>query len=90
VTGHPSRLPAAATPAEGWRESALCLEVGPELFFPDKGESPRAARRVCSSCGVRAECLAYALDHDEQYGVWGGMSERQRRRIAEARLLEAG
>lgn len=90
MTRHPSRPSAAAASAERWRESALCAQVGPDLFFPGKGESVREARRVCSSCGVRAECLAYALDHDEQHGVWGGMSERQRRRMAETRLREAG
>ena len=66
----------------GWRDLALCAEVDPELFFPDKGESSRSAKRVCAECEVRAECLQYALDHGERFGVWGGLSERERREVA--------
>jgi WhiB family redox-sensing transcriptional regulator len=66
----------------GWRDLALCAEVDPELFFPEKGESSRPAKRVCAGCEVRAECLQYALDHSERFGVWGGLSERERRELA--------
>ncbi len=65
-----------------WRDLALCAEVDPELFFPEKGESSRPAKRVCAGCEVRAECLQYALDHGERFGVWGGLSERERRELA--------
>lgn len=65
----------------GWQDLALCAEVDPELFFPDKGESSRPAKRVCAGCEVRAECLQYALDHGERFGVWGGLSERERREL---------
>ncbi len=65
-----------------WRDLALCAEVDPELFFPDKGESSRPAKRVCASCPVRAECLQDALDRHEQFGVWGGLTERERRVLA--------
>jgi hypothetical protein len=50
-------------------------------FFPEKGGSTREAKRVCLSCDVRSECLEYALAHDERFGIWGGLSERERRRL---------
>ena len=62
-----------------WQDRALCAETDPEAFFPEKGGSTREAKQVCRSCEVRAECLAYALEHDERFGVWGGLSERERR-----------
>ena len=68
-------------PAEDWRDLALCAEVDSEIFFPEKGASTREAKMVCQGCEVRAECLAYALEHREQHGIWGGLSEPQRRRL---------
>ena len=65
-----------------WQDLALCAEVDPELFFPEKGEPSRSAKRVCGGFEVRAECLQYALDHGERFGVWGGLSERERRELA--------
>ena len=65
----------------GWQDRALCAQTDPEAFFPEKGGSTRDAKRVCRSCEVRAECLEYALEHDERFGIWGGMSERERRRL---------
>lgn len=65
----------------GWQERALCAQTDPEAFFPEKGGSTREAKKVCRSCEVRAECLEYALEHDERFGIWGGLSERERRRI---------
>jgi WhiB family transcriptional regulator, redox-sensing transcriptional regulator len=64
-----------------WRDSALCAQTDPEIFFPDKGESVTAAKRVCAACEVRAECLQEALDRGERFGVWGGLSERERRTL---------
>jgi WhiB family redox-sensing transcriptional regulator len=64
-----------------WTESALCAEIDPEAFFVEKGGSARPAKRVCGSCEVRAECLACALENDDRFGVWGGLSERERRRL---------
>ncbi|MCK7642182.1 WhiB family transcriptional regulator [Corynebacterium sp. CCM 8835] len=64
-----------------WQEQALCAETDPEAFFPDKGGSTREAKRICQACGVRDECLEYALEHDERFGIWGGLSERERRRL---------
>jgi WhiB family redox-sensing transcriptional regulator len=65
----------------GWQERALCAQTDPEAFFPEKGGSTREAKRVCGGCEVRAECLGYALEHDERFGIWGGLSERERRRL---------
>jgi WhiB family redox-sensing transcriptional regulator len=67
-----------------WQERALCAQTDPEAFFPEKGGSTREAKRICASCEVRAECLEYALAHDERFGIWGGMSERERRRLKRA------
>ncbi|MEO6714868.1 MAG: WhiB family transcriptional regulator [Mycobacteriales bacterium] len=64
-----------------WQESALCAQTDPEAFFPEKGGSTREAKRICVGCDVRAECLEYALANDERFGIWGGLSERERRRI---------
>jgi WhiB family redox-sensing transcriptional regulator len=63
-----------------WQERALCAQTDPEAFFPEKGGSTREAKRICSGCEVRAECLEYALENDERFGIWGGMSERERRK----------
>jgi WhiB family redox-sensing transcriptional regulator len=64
-----------------WQDRALCAQTDPEAFFPEKGGSTREAKRVCRGCEVRAECLEYALAHDERFGIWGGLSERERRRL---------
>ena len=69
------------TPDLSWQERALCAQTDPEAFFPEKGGSTREAKRVCLSCDVRSECLEYALGHDERFGIWGGLSERERRRL---------
>jgi WhiB family transcriptional regulator, redox-sensing transcriptional regulator len=67
-----------------WQERALCAQTDPEAFFPEKGGSTRDAKKVCLSCEVRAECLEYALANDERFGIWGGLSERERRRLKRA------
>ncbi len=67
-----------------WWEDALCLQVGDaDLWFPEKGASALPAKRVCAGCPVRAECLEHALTAGERFGIWGGLSERQRRRLTE-------
>jgi WhiB family redox-sensing transcriptional regulator len=62
-----------------WVSLARCVETDPEVFFPEKGGSTRAAKAICRGCEVREECLAEALVCDERFGVWGGLSERERR-----------
>lgn len=65
----------------GWQDRALCAQTDPEAFFPEKGGSTREAKLVCTSCEVRSECLEYALANDERFGIWGGLSERERRKL---------
>ena len=64
-----------------WNERALCAQTDPEAFFPEKGGSTREAKKICTGCEVRSECLSYALANDERFGIWGGLSERERRRL---------
>lgn len=64
-----------------WTERALCAQTDPEAFFPEKGGSTREAKKVCLTCDVRVECLESALANDERFGIWGGLSERERRRL---------
>lgn len=84
AVGDPVLLPlttAEAAEAMEWQERALCAQTDPEAFFPEKGGSTREAKRVCLSCEVRGDCLEYALANDERFGIWGGLSERERRRL---------
>ncbi|OKL46390.1 transcription factor WhiB [Boudabousia liubingyangii] len=67
-----------------WQEYALCAQTDPEAFFPEKGGSTREAKNVCALCEVRQECLEYALANDERFGIWGGLSERERRKLKRA------
>ena len=64
-----------------WQTDALCAQTDPEAFFPEKGGSTRDAKKICTTCEVRAQCLEYALLNDERFGIWGGLSERERRRL---------
>ncbi len=82
--GDPVLLPlttAGADEAMEWQDRARCAPPDPEAFFPETGGSTREAKRVCLSCEVRGECLEYALANDERFGIWGGLSERERRRL---------
>ena len=65
----------------GWQERALCAQTDPEAFFPEKGGSTREAKKVCLTCDVRNDCLESALMNDERFGIWGGLSERERRKL---------
>ena len=67
--------------ALAWQGDALCAQTDPEAFFPEKGGSTRDAKKICGSCEVRGECLDYALQNDERFGIWGGLSERERRKL---------
>jgi WhiB family redox-sensing transcriptional regulator len=73
-----------------WRDRALCRDTDPELFFP-VGTTGSAlvqidrARQVCGECQVRAECLEFALETNQDSGVWGGLSEEERRAIRRQR-----
>lgn len=69
------------TSALAWQADALCAQTDPEAFFPEKGGSTREAKRICESCEVSSQCLDYALKNDERFGIWGGLSERERRKL---------
>lgn len=71
----------------GWQGRANCMGVDPELFFPERGSSTREAKEVCRGCVVREDCLEFAITNGEKFGIWGGMSERERRRVRRARTL---
>jgi WhiB family redox-sensing transcriptional regulator len=64
-----------------WQSDSLCAQTDPEAFFPEKGGSTRDAKKICASCEVRSQCLEYALANDERFGIWGGLSERERRKL---------
>jgi WhiB family transcriptional regulator, redox-sensing transcriptional regulator len=66
---------------DGAADTDMVFPLDVEAFFPEKGGSTREAKRVCTTCPVRAECLEYALGNDERFGIWGGLSERERRRL---------
>lgn len=76
-------------PDQPWMASALCAQTDPESFFPEKGGSVREAKRICNGdlkrgtppCPVRAECLAYALQTRERFGIYGGLTEKERRKL---------
>jgi len=72
------------TPGD-WTTRAACAETDPEAFYPEKGGSTVAAKAVCAGCPVRAECLAGAVDRRERHGVWGGLSEPERRALLRRR-----
>lgn len=72
-----------ASPA--FMDLGSCRGTDPDVFFPDRGESLEPAKSICAECIVRDECLEYALENRERFGVWGGTSERERRRIRRAR-----
>ena len=74
-------------PDRAWQARANCMGVDPELFFPERGASTREAKEVCRGCVVRQDCLEFAISNGEKFGIWGGMSERERRRVRRARIL---
>lgn len=70
-----------------WMQRGLCREIPPSTFFPSDGVGVDVARRICADCPVRQPCLEYALANRIDHGVWGGCSERERRRILKRRRL---
>ena len=91
--GMPTLRPSTAGPSVvdeddnplSWQSDALCAQTDPEAFFPEKGGSTRDAKKICTTCEVKVQCLDYALANDERFGIWGGLSERERRRLRRAR-----
>lgn len=80
----------AAEEPEDWRDFALCAQADPDAFFPDSGGSTRNAKKVCRMCDVRAECLQYALHHNIRDGIWGGLSEQERRVMRRSQEVASG
>lgn len=82
-----------ALQAEGldmaWQDFANCRGADPDLFFPERGASTRVAKTICRECSVLAECLEFAIVSSEKFGIWGGMSERERRKIRKQRQIAA-
>jgi WhiB family redox-sensing transcriptional regulator len=72
-----------------WMARGNCRDEAPARFFPSDGVGVDHARRICATCPVQEPCLEYALEQRIDHGVWGGASERERRRILKRRRLEA-
>jgi len=84
VTGRPPRYRSLAVPARfaaRWRELAACRGTHLEVFFPGRGETAGPARQVCAACPVRQPCLDYAITNRITHGIWGGLTERERRAL---------
>ncbi len=82
---HEATTPTTHATDNGWMASGSCAEEPPSTFFPSDGTGVIVAQQICAGCPVAAECLEYALAHRIDHGVWGGASERQRRRLLKAR-----
>jgi WhiB family redox-sensing transcriptional regulator len=72
-----------------WQDLANCRGADADLFFPERGASTRAAKGICKECSVREDCLEFAIVSGEKFGIWGGLSERERRRIRRQRAVAA-
>ncbi|HSG80008.1 MAG TPA: WhiB family transcriptional regulator [Acidimicrobiia bacterium] len=72
-----------------WQDDANCKGANADLFFPERGASTRTAKSICRECRVRAECLEFAIETGEKFGIWGGMSERERRKVRRERHIAA-
>jgi len=70
---------------DDWRDHAACKDKPGHIFFPEKGETATQAKAVCAGCPVVNECLSFALDEEIRHGVWGGRSEKERRRMRQGR-----
>jgi WhiB family redox-sensing transcriptional regulator len=76
-----NRLPKEPMPPDVWQERAACYGIDPEVFFPASEEDAGLALSYCATCEIRETCLSWALKNRERYGVWGGLTEQQRRRL---------
>lgn len=71
----------AVQESEPWAGRAACRGADPALFFPGPDDDETIALGICARCPVRQPCLEYALEARERFGIWGGTTERQRRRL---------
>lgn len=81
ATGLPTATPVEEPTDHAWRDRAACRGLDPELFFPPRGDTGPEARAVCADCPVQDECLTWALERDERFGIWGGQTQRSLNRI---------
>ncbi|MGQ0849501.1 MAG: WhiB family transcriptional regulator [Actinomycetota bacterium] len=72
-----------------WQDYANCRGADADLFFPERGASTRKAKAICQACDVKGECLDFAIVNGEKFGIWGGLSERERRRVRRQRIVAA-
>jgi WhiB family redox-sensing transcriptional regulator len=72
-----------------WRQLGACRGLDPGIFYPETDDESDSAKLVCAACGVRTACLEHALQRREKQGVWGGSTERERRRIIRQRRRSA-
>ena len=70
-----------------WQADANCMGADADLFFPERGASTRRAKAICGECTAQPQCLEYAIVNGERFGIWGGLSERERRRLRKERAL---
>jgi WhiB family redox-sensing transcriptional regulator len=84
----PQRIEEGTRMDTAWMARGSCVEEHPSFFFPSDGVGVTRARKVCANCQVRIDCLEYALENRIEHGVWGGASERERRRILKRRRTE--
>jgi WhiB family redox-sensing transcriptional regulator len=82
-------IPMTALSTATWRKRAACRGIDPEVFYPVSDEDAEEAKAICAGCPVRQACLEHALGHREREGVWGGATERERRRILRQRRKSA-
>lgn len=81
----PPLTPIILVKREDWMHQAACADTDPDMWFPHRGEQIKPLIAICATCPVRQDCLEYAIEHGEHHGIWGGTSERERRRIRQAR-----
>jgi len=72
-----------------WQDLANCRGANADLFFPERGASTRTAKGICRACAVQNDCLEFAITNGEKFGIWGGLSERERRKIRRERQIAA-
>lgn len=73
-------LPPPPTDAR-WNEAGACFGMDTNIFYPERGWSAAPAKRICSDCPIRLECLSWAMEHTQRIGIWGGLNENERDRL---------
>jgi len=86
---HRTLIDALAVDDLSWQDYSNCRGADADLFFPERGASTRKAKAICNACQVKGECLEFAITQSEKFGIWGGLSERERRKIRKERSIAA-